>query len=99
MNLYQIQLVLPDDVIEHLPKDSKQWVSYLASFFENGVLKAYEASLQRRQNGSVLGKPLSRYEKAAYIDLLVDMALGQLREKIDSAHETRSPAEFSERAV
>ena len=80
--MYKVQLVLPDDVLEHLPKDPQSCVPYLAEFLGT-VIKSYEESLGRRQPG-LLGAPLSRYEKTILMDMLIDMALGQLRQKLEA---------------
>lgn len=80
MTNYQIKITLPDDVMDNLPSNPAQWESYLAKFLQGGDLQVYDASLQRRQQGSVLGKPLSRYERSICTDLLLDIILGQLRE-------------------
>ncbi len=94
MHVYQMKLMLPDEVIENLPADSQQWVPYLKDFFESSVLKTYEERFMSREKGSILGAGLSRYEKTMMLDFLIDMALGQLRESIELKNSS-NPAEYS----
>ncbi len=89
---YQVQLIIPDEVMEQLPENKADWIPYLASFFERSVIKPYEESLSKRQKG-MLGGPLSKYEKTGYTDLLIDIALGQIRKNIEESASTQVPLE------
>ena len=89
---YKVQLVLPDEVLDNLPKDRADWIKYLVGFFESGVLIPYEESLKKRQQG-VMGGPLSKYEKTGYTDLLIDIALGQLRDRFEKKESSTEPLE------
>jgi hypothetical protein len=91
--MYKVQLVLPDEVMDDLQKQPESnWIPYLVQFFETGVLRPYEESLGRRHKGSFIGKPLMRYERTLYTDLLLDMAVHQLRERLEAKRSMDSAA-------
>jgi len=73
-----IELKLPDDVLDNIPESKGEMINYLSKYFD-GVLDKYNDRFQKRVQG-VMGHPLSRYERAILKDLLMDLALGKLQE-------------------
>lgn len=73
-----LELKLPDDVLEHAPKNRNELIAYLSRYFD-GVVDQYDGRFQKRVGG-LLGAPLSRYEKSLIKDFLIDSTLGKLDE-------------------
>lgn len=74
-----LELKLPEEIIESVPSNKEEMVKYLARYFDEAIDK-YDTRLQKRVGG-VFGVPLSRYEKSLLKDFLIDMSLGKLEEK------------------
>lgn len=83
-----LELKIPDDVLENIPSGRDAMVQYLAKYFD-GVIAKYEVSFQKRVTGA-LGGPLSRYEKSTLKDFLLDLTIGN----IDEASQPRIAVEF-----
>lgn len=73
----ELELKLPDDVINNVPDDRSGLITYLSNYFDK-VIERYNERFQKRVSG-LMGQPLSRYEKAILKDMLMDLAIGKLQ--------------------
>lgn len=83
-----LELKLPDDVLENIPSGKKEMVQYLSTYFD-GVIAEYDSRFQKRVSGP-MGGPLSRYEKSILKDFLIDATIGRIEETTHMAAETVS---------
>lgn len=84
--MIDIELKLPDEVLENVPSRKDEMVRYLAQYFD-GVIEKYEVRFQKRVQGVMAG-PLSRYEKSILKDFLIEMAIGNIEQASQLAAET-----------
>jgi hypothetical protein len=83
-----LELKLPDDVMESIPSDRQEMIRHLAKYFDT-VIDKYDARFQKRVSGA-FGSPLSKYEKAILKDFLIDQTLGRIEETAHLAAESLS---------
>lgn len=76
----ELELKLPDEVMNGIPVGKTEMVSYLSVYFD-AVIEKYNQRFQKRVSG-IMGQPLSRYEKAILKDMLLDLAIGKLQPDI-----------------
>lgn len=81
-----LELKLPEDILENIPSGKDEMVKYLAHYFDK-VIDHYDGRFQKRVQGA-MGGPLSRYEKAILKDFLIEMTMGNLEEAAELAAET-----------
>lgn len=74
-----LELKLPEEVLEKIPSGKTEMVKYLATYFDS-VIDHYGVRFQKRVQGA-MGGPLSRYEKAILKDFLIDLTMGSLEEE------------------
>ena len=84
--MIDIELKLPDEVLENVPSGKDEMIKYLAKYFDV-VIDKYDIRFQKRVQG-VMGGPLSRYEKSILKDFLIEMAVGNIEQASQLAAET-----------
>lgn len=72
----ELELKLPDDVLESIPSSKEDMVKYLSQYFES-VIDQYNSRFQKRVQGA-FGGPLSKYERSILKDFLIDVTIGNL---------------------
>jgi hypothetical protein len=73
-----VELKLPADILDNVPKDKEGMLKYLSGYFDV-VIEKYNERFQSRVSG-IMGQPLSRYERAMLKDLLMDLTIGTIHQ-------------------
>ncbi len=73
----QLEIKLPENVLESIPKGREEAAKYLAKYFDL-VIAQYDTRFQERVNQGPMAGALSRYEKSILKDFLVDLTMGKL---------------------
>lgn len=85
-----IDIKLPDEVMDNLPDDFHQMVTYLSGHLDK-VVSEYELNFSTNVRGT-LGGPLSRFERSLLKDFLFRMVLG---ERLHAAAKGNEPAKIA----